>query len=163
MPTMSVPPRLDAADDAPGVAAPRSTQALPCFERDAQFTELLNGYRPSGGLARATEMKVRLRQRGEANIATITRWIVKHEVVHFEWETETWLPVFQFGAADMQPHAAVRRAILELAPLMQPWEVAQWFARSNVELAGRRPADILAEDPEALWQAARTDRYLMDA
>jgi len=84
----------------------------------------------------------------------MARWIVKHEVVHFQWETETWLPVFQFGAADMQPHAAVRRSILELAPVMPPWELAQWFARTNVGLAGRRPADVLAVDPEALWQAA---------
>lgn len=165
MPTPCFPRRFETAalSAKHSAAPPWPRQGLPGIERDAQFIELLNGYRRSGGLARATEMMYWLRQRGAEEIATVARWIAKQEVVHFEWQTETWLPVFQFGADDLRPHAAVHRSILELAPLMPPWELAQWFARTNVELAGRCPADVLAADPEALWQAARADRYLLDA
>ena len=116
----------------------------------------------SGGLARATDLMAMLRQRGAADVATVARWIVNQQVVRTEWEGETWLPVFQFSA-QMHPHAGLHRSIVELAPVMDSWELAQWFAQANVELAGRRPADVLASDDRALWQAARADRYLRDA
>ena len=165
MPTQSVPRTFETAVASAGCKAAASCprQGLPGLGCDADFIELLNGYRRSGGMARATEMMAWVRQRGAADIATVARWIARQEVVHFEWETETWLPVFQFGAEDLRPHVAVHRSILELAPLMPPWELAQWFARTNVGLAGRCPADVLAVDPDALWQTARADRYLLDA
>jgi hypothetical protein len=165
MPTMAHPRTADLPSVTAGRGAemPWTVPGMPDVEPDARFAELVDGYRRSGGLARAADVLASLHRSGAADIATLARWIARHEVVHLVWQTETWLPVFQFSGADMQPHAAVRRAIVELAPLMNPWELAQWFARANLELAGRRPADMLAVDPEAIWQAARADRYLLDA
>lgn len=131
--------------------------------RDAQFVELLNGYRHSGGLARSVDVGALLRQRGSADVATMARWIVGRQVVSFEWQAETWLPLFQLGELDMQPHAAVGLTIVELGAVMPPWQLAQWFARPNSALAGRRPADVLAADAPAVVQAARGDRWLLDA
>ncbi len=88
-------------------------------------------------MARATEMMSWLRQRGAEEIATVARWIAKQEVVHFEWHTETWLPVFQFGADDLRPHATVHRSILELAPLMPPWELGRQMLRDGAVLRAR--------------------------
>lgn len=131
--------------------------------RDAQFIDLLNAYRRSGGLARATDVIAMLRQHGAVDVAAVTRWIARREVVHFDWQGDTWMPLFQMGPADMQPRPMVGRVLAELSAVLVPWAVAQWFARPNVELAHSSPADAMATDPMAVWQAARADRWLVDA
>jgi hypothetical protein len=143
----------------PSVPAPHGERAC---TRDAQFFELLDAYRRSGGLARAGEVGAALGRQGAADIATLARWIVRGEVIHVEWQADTWMPLFQFGGPTLQPHATVGRVIAELAAVMPPLALVQWFGRSNCALAGQRPADALAADPEGVWQAARTDRFLID-
>ena len=148
---------------APGTNGYRSAPAHgPLISRDAQFVGLLNAYRPSGGLARAGDVWASIQRHG-VSMNTLARWMAGRELLHFEWQGESWLPLFQFNGSAAQPRAAVGQVLAELADAMPAWRLAQWFVQPNSALAGCCPADVLAADAPAVVQAARADRRLIDA
>ncbi len=124
---------------------------------------MLQSFRRSGGLSRAHCVTNLLAGRRGQHVDTLATWIVQSEVVHFEWAQETWLPMFQFDRASMEPSISLSRVLRELSGVFDPWETAQWFARPSLAIEGRTPADALKSDPDAVLQAARCDRYLVDA
>jgi hypothetical protein len=63
-------------------------------------------------------------------------------------------PVFQF-AANAEP-LAIMRQILEAVPQeSQGWPLLSWFEARNRLLAGRKPSELLAIDPERVLSAAQ--------
>ncbi len=54
--------------------------------------------------------------------SVLARWIALRQVVSFEWQAQTWLPLFQFDRRDMSIHP----------------ELAHWFARPNSSLEALR-------------------------
>jgi hypothetical protein len=81
--------------------------------RDAEFLSMLCSYRHSGGLARSQEMASILASRS-VSIGTLARWVVEGEVIHLQWQDDTWFPMFQFGGPDPSPSAGVSRVLVEL-------------------------------------------------
>lgn len=130
---------------------------LPCRVRDEQFVNMLRGFRRSGGLSRGHDVASLLAGRTGLNIGTLARWIVEGEVIHFDWQQDTWLPMFQFGGAAMAPHVGVSRVLKELRGVLDPWEIAQWFACPSAALDGRTPADAMELDRDSVLHAARCD------
>ncbi len=55
---------------------------------------------------------------------------------------------------------ALKPILLELISVYDAWELAKWFAQPNAWLADRLPADTLANDPSAVLQAARAERFI---
>lgn len=131
--------------------------------RDEQFLTMLNGYRLSGGLARDHDLVPLLNRRSGLNIGTLARWIVEGEVVHFEWQQQTWFPMFQFGGQDMALRAGVSQVLKEFSGVLDPWETAQWFASPCAALGGRTPADDMALHPDGVFHSARCERYVVNA
>lgn len=131
--------------------------------RDEQFLAMLNGYRLSGGLARDHDLVSLLNRRSGLNIGTLARWIVEGEVVHFEWQQETWFPMFQLGGQDMALRAGVSQVLKEFSGVLDPWETAQWLASPSAALGGRTPADDLALHPDGVFHSARCERYVVNA
>ena len=88
-------------------------------------------------------------------------------MAHFDWQHDTWLPMFQFDLTAMTPHPSVAGVLKELAGVFDPWETAQWFASPCLALHGRTPASAVASavasDTQAVLQAARYDRFVADA
>jgi hypothetical protein len=84
-------------------------------------------------------------------------------VVHFDWQRETWFPMFQFAGPDMVPSAGVSRVLKELHGVLDAWDMALWFADPHAALGQTTPADAMALDPDWVLHAARCDRYLIDA
>jgi len=142
---------------------PLRTAASQRSARDEQFVTMLRGYRLSGGLARGNDLAMLLASRSRLDIGTLARWIVGGEVVHFDWQRETWFPMFQFGGADLTPRPSVSRVLTELRGVLDPWDTAQWFATPSATLGSRTPADALERDPDLVLDAARCDRYVVDA
>ena len=64
--------------------------------------------------------------------------------------------MFQFDANDLGLKSSVQRVRAELPSLWSGWDVATWFAASNVRLNGRSPAEWLEVDPEAVVRAAQS-------
>ncbi len=130
------------------------------FDADAAFVAMLSAYRCSGGLARVDEVVTLLEGGGHSAVAALARWIVERSVISFEWQGQTWLPWFQFGAAGHVPGPAVRAVIDVLGTVYDGWELAHWFARPNSALAGCAPVDRIVSHADAVLQAARADRFI---
>jgi hypothetical protein len=123
---------------------------------------MLCSYRRSGGLARSQEMASILASRS-VSIGTLARWVVEGQVIHLQWQDDTWFPIFQFGGPDLSPSAGVRRVLTELRGVLDPWDTAHWFVCPSGALSGRIPADVMEVDPDLVLHAARRDRYVIDA
>ncbi len=119
---------------------------------------MLNSYRGSGGLAREQEVVALFKRRYGPDLATLASWIVEREVICFEWQSQIWLPWFQFNRFDMAPQPELGQVLAELTCVYDPWELANWFAQPNPWLADRTPVDTLASDLSAVLHAARVSR-----
>lgn len=139
--------------------APADSSAFPL---DEQFIQMLDSYRGCGGLARAEEVLAWLEGEVEQGLFRLARWIALRQVVSFEWQAQTWLPLFQFDRRDMSLRPALAPVVAELCGVFDAWELAHWFARPNSTLAGLTPAETLRDDPASVLQAARTDRFAIE-
>lgn len=125
-----------------------------------QFVAMLDGYRRSGGLARIQEVLSLFEGRSGPQAATLESLILGQKVIRFEWQSQTWLPLFQFRQVDMAPLPEMRPVMMELIAAYDNWELAVWFAQPNPWLSDRVPADMLVCDLPAVLNAARADRYI---
>jgi hypothetical protein len=113
---------------------------------------LLQAFQASGGAATGTELAELLRP-----------WIVSRQVVSFAWRADTLLPLFQFDLSRGDVRGRVHRVLLELSGALDEAEIALWFARPNVWLAGAAPANAILADGAAVLEAARADRFIAKA
>lgn len=65
----------------------------------------------------------------------------------------TYVPSFQFDERG-QPRPAVAAVIQTLGKKTSNWGLALWFTASDGWLGGRRPVDLLKDEPERVVQAA---------
>ncbi len=143
-------------------AVPRPHRCSRLCDADQQFIAMLDGYRASGGLAGRREVLALSKRRGGPDAATLAHWVAERKVINFEWQSQTWLPLFQFQRPDMQPQAELARVLAELTPVYDPWELASWFVQPNPWLADRTPLDTLAADLPAVLNAARAERFVVN-
>jgi hypothetical protein len=129
-------------------------------ERVRQFVALDAAYRAHGGIVSADEVMLLLRRRGcEQPFSRLARWILARNVVSLEWQGATWLPLFQFDASVcVRPEA--QAATLELADVLDEWELLTWFVAPSVWLDGSTPIEALAGRAQDVHAAARVDRFL---
>ncbi len=136
-------------------------QQMPLYRVDIQFVAMLDSYRDSGGLARAEEVITLFEQHGGPDVATLARWIVEREVISFEWQEQTWLPLFQFARPTFTPLAGVAAVSEALGSVYDRWELSRWFTRPNASLGNRRPVDAIAASAADVLEAARADRFVV--
>jgi len=131
-------------------------------ESDAAFVALLDACRPSGGLARADELLARWRAAahdGAAPTPRLAHWIAGGHALSFRWANAHWLPRFQFEWPRAHLRPGMAPVLAELQPLLEPWELAQWFTTPNGWLRQCTPAETLRSDWRAVRDAARADRF----
>ncbi len=147
------------AEPPPARLSPRHAncwQQVRCDQpNDHQFVAMLDAYRDSGGLAACPELLSLCRRRCGADLTTLARWIVERAVVCFEWQSQTWFPLFQFRAADFAPSVRLRPLLKELSSTCNACEVAHWFVIPNLRLGGRIPVSLLDTDLGAVRCAAQ--------
>jgi hypothetical protein len=127
-------------------------------QRNNQFVALLNGFRRSGGLARAPEVAARFKRQGVVDVSPLASWLVKRQVVSVEWQSKIWLPLFQFSPTAMALRTGLSSVLAELVVQYDEWNLADWFAQPNVWLADCAPADVLAVAAPQVLNAARATR-----
>jgi hypothetical protein len=125
---------------------------------------LLAGFHRTGGVWSGDEVADRMRSAYPQPVSTLARWIVGHEVLSFEWRSQILVPAFQFEPASararFQPRACMRAVMGELVEAFDDRELATWFVQPNAWLKGAAPADEIARDPDAVFHAARADRFV---
>lgn len=122
---------------------------------DHAFIGMLNAYRNSGGMAREQEVAALLARHAAQDGPTFADWIVEGRVIHFEWQSQIWFPLFQFQLSDMTFQPALAEFFTALICDCDSWALAQWFAQVNPLLIGRTPADAVLHDLPAVLRAAR--------
>jgi hypothetical protein len=125
-----------------------------------QFMEMLDSYRATSGLARAQEVFTMYKVHHGNDVATLARWIVKRDVVTFDWQSKVWVPLFQFDRTNMSILPGMNLVLSVLNPFLGPWEMAIWFAQPNRCLQGRTPAEAMRSDPHGVLSAACMDRFI---
>ena len=109
--------------------------------------------RPAAGVRCARQRPGRRAGRlARANRAALAnRWRAEQRVLAVPMGDELLYPGFQF-TAEGKPHPAVGAALAELRadPRLSDWQAALWFAGSNGWLGGRRPIDLLDDEPDAV-------------
>ena len=148
------------ARHAPDAANRPHQRCTPQRYADHQFAGMLNAYRASGGLGRIQEVLKLLKSHEASAALTLAQWILKKKVICFEWRSNAWLPWFQFRASDMAPQPQLAPVLAELAPVFDPWEMANWFAQPNSWLANCPPVDSINVNSPAVLRAASADRFV---
>lgn len=128
---------------------------------NSQFMDMLNAYRPSGGLLRAQEAATRCKRGSGTDVHALAGWIIERKLVSFAWLSQIWLPFFQFNRLDMSRLSGLEEVLSELVTVHDDWEVANWLSRPNAWLAGCLPSEAMATDAQNVLQAARAERYLI--
>jgi len=126
---------------------------------DRQFMAMLDSYRGNGGLARAQEVFTMYKAHHGADATMLARWIVKREVISFDWQSCVWVPLFQFDRMHMTLQPGLGNVLSALKPAFEPWEIAIWFAQPNHWLSGRAPGDVVCVNAQAVLMAACADRF----
>jgi hypothetical protein len=91
--------------------------------------------------------------------ALANRWRKEGKVFAVTLHDTQYYPGFQFDE-NGRPLPAVERVLRALdAQRMGEWEVALWFTKRTGWLDDRRPVDLLAEDSDAVVDAARRERH----
>ena len=132
-------------------------------QAEFQFASMLNAYRASGGLGGVQDIVQMLQRHDSSATLTLARWILKRQVICFEWRPMTWLPWlpwFQFRPGVTTQQLELAPVFAELAAVFDPWEMAIWFAQPNSWLANCRPADSSQADSTAVMLAGQADRVL---
>lgn len=127
---------------------------------DRQFMGMLDSYRVTNGMARAQEVFTMYKAHHGNSAATLARWIVKREIVSFNWHYKVWVPLFQFDRSDMSILLGMNFVLSVLNPIYDAWEVAIWFAQPHHFLHGKTPADVLSTDPHSVLSAACANRFI---
>jgi hypothetical protein len=127
---------------------------------DRQFLDMSRAFAAQGGWVSGDEMARRMRRQWDQPISVLARWIVKREIVNIAWHSQILIPLFQFSSDAQQIRLVVRAALAELKGVFDDWEIAAWFAQTNVWLGEQRPLDLVAGNHVAVIEAARADRFI---
>ena len=153
----AVKPAKPPAGDVP-LGAESARHGLSRSDSDDQFAIMLKAYRGTGGITRAEEFATLSMQRGGPDAATLAKWVSTRQVICFDWQSQAWLPFFQFSRSDLSVRPELSGIFAELTGVYSAWALANWFSRPKASLANRTPVEALAYNFAAVLHAARVDR-----
>ncbi|KIQ26145.1 hypothetical protein RT97_23100 [Variovorax paradoxus] len=138
-----------------------SAAALLQTVQASQYREMEHAFRASGGFVSSDELVTLLMRRTEQPISQLAHWIVDRDVISFQWQLRTVLPLFQFDLSTVTPRPGVTAVIRELIPTLSDWDACLWFVAPNAWLADASPLEAISRDASAVLDAARGERYLL--
>ena len=130
-----------------------------CFNHQG-FDAIISAYRLSGGTATADDLELMLEGRRKGHFVSVARQIVSRDIFSFEWQSQFWVPMFQFHPQDLTVRQEVMRVVHELTAVLDNWTLAVWFTEPNSWLKGRRPVDMIDNRFSDVLHAARADRFV---
>ena len=130
-----------------------------CLNRQG-FDAIISAYRFSGGTSTADDLELMLGEESKRRSVSVAVQITRHEIFSFEWQSQFWVPMFQFHPQDLTVRHEVTRVVHELSAVLDNWTLAMWFTEPNSWLKGRRPVDIMNSHFSDVLNAARSDRFV---
>jgi hypothetical protein len=96
------------------------------------------------------------RSRAQNPYSFASRWRREGKIFSVPHLGKRLFPGFQFDPETLDPYPVVALVLAALPrEEMSDWEVALWWTADNGWLDGRRPVDLMDEDPDAVVAAAR--------
>lgn len=132
--------------------------ALPLQAEDRRFAELFKKLVPFGGVLSSDALRHMHVARHSGPM--LGHALLRRELVEVKWRQRLWLPVFQFQVTTWEPLPDVSRVVAEFFPVLQGFDLGEWFLTPNAWLRNRRPLEVIREEPEAVLRAAQADRFL---
>jgi hypothetical protein len=110
------------------------------------------------GALRSHEVAELAGSRAANRAALANRWRAENRILAVPLADELLYPGFQF-TAEGKPNPAVAPVLgfLRTDPYASDWQTALWFSSPTSWLGGRRPVDLLDDDPDAVTEAARRE------
>jgi hypothetical protein len=125
----------------------------------AEPRSIINCFRAAGGVMTGDSFALLMRGRTEQPISLVARWIVEREIVNFTLGAHIMLPLFQFEMESLERKQGITNIVVELRDVLSDAELAEWFCAPSVWLGGQVPVVRAASDMDAVFQAARADRF----
>ena len=125
-----------------------------------QFDQMRKVYGQTGGLVEGDFLLRMLRGVEQQPISVLAKRTVNRSLLNFEWQGRMLIPMFQVPRGDLSPQPYVPETLYELVDVFDDWEIANWFAQPSNWLGGRAPAVAISVDAEAVFLAARADRFI---
>ena len=134
----------------PDIGVPSESEVRQAQRNAAARTALLREFG-----ARTSEQIGEEHSRARNRHALAARWRKEGRMFGVPYHGRMVYPAFQFDATSGELRPAVK-AVLSALPVgrMSQWEVALWWTAANGWLGGRRPVDLLDDDPETIVGAA---------
>lgn len=130
---------------------PTAPMVLQARRNSAARVELMNEF----GLLTSSDVAELNRSKAGNRAALASRWKREGKIFGVKHDGKDWFPGFQFETAG-RPREIVGR-VLDALGGARGWETALWFTGASGYLDGRRPVDVLDDDPEAVVEAARRE------
>lgn len=128
---------------------------------DCRMTAMRTAFEASGGLLTVGELANGSEPHRKIRFAQIAKGIAAREIIGFMWQSEPWVPMFQFDTQSrLQPRPALQPLFRLLVPLYDAWEMANWFARPNQWLSGLKPVDACVSRLQAVLDVAHLEHFI---
>lgn len=127
--------------------------------QDDRFLQLMVKLRPHGGLLPIEEV----RSIGFVKHANLFlgEALIRRDLFALTWRHRLWLPLFQFRMPGWELSTKASEIAGHLHPVLQGFDLAEWFVTSSPWLGERCPVDLLDTQTEQVRYAAQTDRFLL--
>ena len=114
----------------------------------------------TGGCLSVRDLALRWECSERRSALLVDRWVSTRGVILIPGAPEVLLPAFQLDLETRAPRPAIHMVLVELAEVLDPVELTEWFVTPNLWIADRLPAELLLQDPRAVVGAARADRFI---
>ncbi len=159
--TVAVPHRVDGQGSPDAVHGVVTDPSGMPSSTEYRLAEMRMAFAASGGLLTVGELANGNDPVSQARFAQIAKGISTREIIGFMWQSEPWVPMFQFEAQSrLLPRRALQPLFQLLVPLYDAWEMANWFARPNQWLSGLRPVDQCTNHLEAVLDVAHLEYFI---
>lgn len=126
-----------------------------------RLAEMRMAFASSGGLLTVGELADGHDPHSRARFARIAKGIATREIIGFMWQSEPWVPMFQFESRSrLLPRHALQPLFKLLVPLYDAWDMANWFARPNQWLSELRPVDQCTGHLAAVLDVAHLEHFI---
>jgi hypothetical protein len=149
----SAPPEPDALGDLTRAMTPRTRVPTPAVVLQARRNaEARSALLEEFGALTSAEVAELAGSDAKNASALASRWRREGRIVAVDHHGTAYYPAFQFDAGG-KPRPVIAEVLEHLD--VSPWQQALWFTTANGWLDGRRPVDVLDEQPAAVVAAAR--------
>lgn len=136
-----------------------ATPTLPMHVEDRRFFKLFARLMPYGGML--SDEELRCMHTASQSAVVLGHALLKREVIALGWRHRLWLPMFQFHLPAWEPSPHVTEVVADLFPVLQGFDLVEWFLTPNAWLRDHRPVDMLQREPQQVRHAAQVDRFLI--